>query len=161
MVMTFPAVFGHGIEMNMVPDTVDYESTRMYVMVPEISMKMSNVIDDDEGFWICYPIPSESGKSGVLVIDYSVMNRNYLKYTNDYDMELWNTFNRNDVGSRCFMKNGLFYRIDRYEDGLEVFYSEIDADMVETMNETMRSIYKRPRTSSDAPPNVCRRTVRH
>ena len=104
MIMTLPAVYGHNIEMTMVSDTIDYENTRLFVMVPEISMKMSNVIVDDEGIWICYPFPSESGKTGVLVIDYSVMNMNYLKNTKDYDIELWNTFNRNDVGSRCFKK---------------------------------------------------------
>lgn len=154
MIMTFYEAFGHGNEIDMVPDTIDYEGTRMYIMVPEISKKMSNVIDDDEGFWICYPIPSESGKPGALIIDYSVMNRNYLKYTQDYDIELWNTFNRNDVGSRCFKKNGLFYRIDRYEDGLEVFYSDVDAAMVETMNETFKSIYRNPKINSDAPPDI-------
>lgn len=154
MIMTFYEAFGRGNEIDMVPDTIDYEGTRMYIMVPEISKKMSNVIDDDEGFWICYPIPSESGKPGALIIDYSVMNRNYLKYTQDYDIELWNTFNRNDVGSRCFKKNGLFYRIDRYEDGLEVFYSDVDAAMVETVNETFKSIYRNPKTNSDAPPDI-------
>lgn len=160
MIMTFSAMYGQGIGLNMVPDTVDYESTRMYFMVPEISMKMSNVIEDDEGFWICYPVPSKFGKPGVLVIDCSVMNRNYLKYTKDYDMELWNTFNRNDVGSRCFKKNGLFYRIDRYEDGLEVFYTDVGADMVETMNETMRSLLRKPKINSDPPLNVLKRRVK-
>lgn len=154
MIMTFYEAFGRGNEIDMVPDTINYERTRMYIMVPEISKKMSNVIDDDDGFWICYPIPSESGKSGTLIVDYSVMNRNYLKYTQNYDMELWNTFNRNDVGSRCFKKNGLFYRIDRYEDGLEVFCSDVDAAMVETMNETFKSIYRIPKTNSDAPPDI-------
>lgn len=102
--MTLSVTYGQSIEMTMVPDTIEYEGTRMFVMVPEISMKRSHIIDDDEGFWISYPIPSESGKSGILVIDYSVMNRNYLKSTKDYDIELWNTFNRNGVGSRCLRK---------------------------------------------------------
>lgn len=155
--MTFPTAYGHCTEMSMLPDTVDYENTRMYIMVPEISIKMSNVIADNEGFWICYPVPSESGKPAILVIDYSVLNRNYLKYTEDYDMELWNTFNRNDVGSRCFRKNGLFYRIDRYEDGLEVFYSDVSADVFATMNEIMRSIYRVNKKNSDPPLNVLKR----
>ena len=33
-----------------------------------------------------------------------------------------------------FKKDGLFYRIDKYEYGLEVFYSDVDTDMVEIIN---------------------------
>ena len=157
MILTFPVVYGQDFHLAMVKDTIDYESTRMYIMVPEVAMKMSNIISDDEGFWICYPIPMEYGKPGVLVVDYSVMNRNALKFTKDYDIELWNTFDGNNIGSRCFMKDGLFYRIDRYEDGLEVFYSDVNADLVQAMNETMKSIFRKPKNESDQPLTVRRR----
>ena len=156
MILTFPVIYGQDGYVSMVNDTVDYESTRMYIMVPEVSMKMSNEISDDEGFWIGYSIPAEYGKPGIMVIDYSVMNRNSLRFTKDYDVELWNTFDGDSVGSRCFMKDGLFYRIDRYEDGLEVFYSDVNTDMVEVVNEAMKSIHRKPKNESDHPLTVGR-----
>lgn len=154
-------LFGQCVSFDMVPDTIDYENTRMYITVPDISLKMSDIIIDDEGFWIYYPIPVETDKPSVLIIDYSVMNTNYMINTKDYDIELWNTFNRNSVGSRCFIKNNLFYRIDRYEDGLEIYYTDVDDNMVNLLNETMRSIYKKNKNNSDVPLDTTKKRIRH
>lgn len=150
-------MYGQRSLLNMVPDTIDYENTRMYIEVPEISQIMSSLIEDDEGFWICFPIPLESEKWGVLTIDYSVMNRNFIKYTEDFDIELWNTFDKNGVGSRCYKKDGLFYRIDRYEDGLEIFYQDIDGSTIDIVNDIMKSIFRRPKDVLDKQLSVKRR----
>ena len=154
-------LFGQHVSFDMVTDTIDYEKTRMYIKVPEISLKMSNIIIDDEGFWIYYPLPVETDKPSVLIIDYSVMNINYMIDTKDYDIELWNTFNRNSVGSRCFIKNNLFYRIDRYEDGLEIYYTDVDGNMVDLLNETMNSVYKKPKNYSYLLIDITKKRIKH
>lgn len=150
-------ILAQNVTVNMITDTIDYDSTRMYIEIPELSRKLSNIITDDEGFWICFPLLGDSCIRGTLIIDYSVMNRNSLIDTKDYDVELWNTFNRNFIGSRSFIKNDLFYRIDRYEDGLQVFYIDVNQDMVEAVNNAMQSIYKRPRFSTDSPVKIKRK----
>lgn len=161
MIITSFRISAQGVSVNMVPDTIDYENTRMYIEVPEISRKLSQILTDDEGFWIFFPIPGDSIKRGMLSVDYSVMNRNYLIETKDYDVEHWNTFNRNYVGYRCFMKNWLFYRIDRYEDGLEVFYTDVEENMVDVVNQAMKSICKKPRNVSDPPLSIKRKCSRN
>ncbi len=139
---------GNELQHEFFRDTVDYERTRMFIDIPNISEGKSGYIEDDEGFSRYYLLPSESGKICAIIIDYSVMNRNYLIDTEDFDIELWNTFNKNSVGSRCFKKNNLYYRIDRFEDGLEVFCMDVDAKLMDLVNKTFRSIYKKPRNNS-------------
>lgn len=151
--------FAYCTSYNIINDTIDYERTRMYIEVPEISVTMSSMIIDCEGSWICYPILQEDKKNGIIVIDYSVMNKNYLYETEDYDIELWNTLNKNLVGSRCFKKDGLYYRIDRFTDGLEIFYIDIADDYFDLTNKVMRSIYKTKLKDSDPPLNKGKRKI--
>lgn len=153
------STFAHCASYIMLNDTIDYERTRMYLEVPELSVCMSSHIMDCEGSWICYPIPQEGEKTGILVVDYSVMNKNYLFETDDYDIELWNTINKNKVGSRCFKKDGLNYRIDRFADGLEIFYIDIADNYFDLINKVMKSVYKTQLKESDPPLNKHKRKI--
>ncbi|MDE6018836.1 MAG: hypothetical protein K2G85_08505 [Muribaculaceae bacterium] len=127
--------------------------------VPEQSCQTSTYIYDDEGFWIIYPIFPNSNKIASLTVNYSVMNKNYLYDTEDYDDELWNCLNINQIGSRCFKKNGLFYRIDRFEDGLEIFYIDIDNNNFYMANEIIRSVSKLAKSEKDIPLNKNKRKI--
>lgn len=149
----------HGESFKMIGDTIDCQDTRMYLDVPDISMRMSTLIVDSEGFWVCYPIPQGNNNPGALIVDDSVMNINSLLETQDYDIELWNTFNKNGVGSRCFKKKGLNYRIDRFSDGLEIFYIDITDDNFDLVNQIIKSVYRSPRKDSDPPLNKDKRKI--
>lgn len=151
--------FAYCSSFKMTSDTIDYQNVRLYLEVPEISVAMSTLIRDSEGSWICYPIPQENEKPGILVIDDSVMNKNYLLETEEYDIELWNTFNKNMVGSRCFRKDGLNYRIDRFSDGLEIFYIDIADNYFDILNKVMKSVYKTLKKGSDSPLDNSKRKI--
>lgn len=141
----------------MLPDTIDYERTRLFINVPENSLKLSGQINGEEGFWVYYLFPFKCDIPGILTIDYTVMNRNRLLYTDKYDEELWNTLNRNNVGSRCFKRNNKFFRIDKFEDGLEIYYENINEEFLEEANAVINSVLKKPLKPTDPPLNPHKR----
>lgn len=124
-------------------DTIDFSSIRRRVFfeMPANSIKISTEILDCEGVVVIYPLFLSPEKFAPITIDCSVMNRNHLIYTDDIDLELWNTFNRNNIGSRCFIKNGLYYRVDRYYEGLEIYYNDLPEELLDLANKIMKSVY--------------------
>lgn len=151
--------YAESLSYKLETDTIDYQRTRMYIDIPEISIKMSSLITDCEGFWTCFPIPQNNANPGVLIVDYSVMNINHLLNTKEYDREIWNTLNGNNIGSRCFIKDSLFYRIDKYADGLEIFYENITSEYFDLLNQSMKSVYKTLKKDSDPPLNFRKRKI--
>lgn len=123
-------------------DTIDYGSKRMYLDVPEISISSSNLIimQSDEGFIVVYPFIDEHMRFCSLSIDYTIWTYNKYIFTNDFDEELWNTLNDCHVGSRCFIKDGLYYRVDRFSDGLEIYYEHVPKDLFNVINKIIKSI---------------------
>lgn len=134
---------------NMLQDTIDYDNTRLYIDIPNQAYRFSKEISDCEGFVVMYPLKSESGHIGILTVDYSVMNDNQLVKTTIVDKELWNTFNRNHTGSRSFIRDGQYYRIDRFSDGLEIYYTGITKDLVNLANDILSSVKTKKRTKDD------------
>lgn len=144
------SIFGQGNENNNVnKDTIDYENNRLYLQIPADVIHNSAEIHNCEGFAVMYPLVSANNIIGILTVDYSVMNFNHLINTKDVDKELWNTFNNNHVGSRAFMKNGLFNRVDRFSDGLEIYYTNISEDLLDMANGILRSVYIKKKTIYD------------
>lgn len=130
-------------------DTIDYENNRLYIQIPANIIHNSAEVHDSEGFVVMYPLISANHVVGVLTVDYSVMNSNHLISTQNIDIELWNTFNNNLVGSRAFTRNGLFNRIDRFSDGLEIYYTNISEDLLDTANDILKSVYIKRKTIYD------------
>lgn len=134
-------------------DTIDYEQKRMYIEVPIHSILTSGLFSHDEGFMIVYAFLNEEKQICTLTVDYSVMTYNHVLGEDSYDKELWNTFNKNIIGSRCYIKNGRYYRVDRFSDGLEIYYENVPADLVETVDAVMKSVLITQRRKDDQPLN--------
>lgn len=132
-------------------DTIDYGNKRLILEVPEFSLKNSAIIDDSEGLWITYPFLSDKEQLCGVVIEYSGINFPSLLYTKDYDIELWNTLNKSWTGSRCYKKNGLYYRIDSFDDGLRIYYEDVPEDLINTFDSILKSVFKKYKTPSDKP----------
>lgn len=145
--------FGYDGWNYMQQDTIDDYSSckRIFVNMPSNSIKFSTMIIDCEGFVIIYPLLSSNGNVCPLTIDCSVMNNNRLIRTKNVDYELWNTFNRDNVGSRCFIKDGLYNRVDRYKDGYEVYFTDVPQDIFEMANSIIGSIKTKVKTTEDKP----------
>ena len=134
------------------PDTIDLDSRkRLYFEMPEYSIKFSTQVYDCHGFVVMFPWLTSSDNIAAFAVDKTVMNRNWLIYTDDVDTELWNTFNKDHVGSRCFIKNGLYYRVDEYYGGCQIYYQDVPEELFDMANDIMRSVYTRPVKEGDPP----------
>lgn len=136
---------------TIVPDTIDYNRTRLFLEAPLLSIKSSTLNYGAEGFAILYPFVSPSGKTCCLCIDDVRMQELKFLHENDFDKELWNTFDQENIGSISYVKNGLYYRYDRFLDGLIIYYEEVPEDMREVLEKVMKSIKKSPQKPDDKP----------
>jgi len=148
-------------DKTLQPDTIDDYSSgkRIFINLPEKSIKYSTEIYDCEGFIIMYPLFTSSGNVSPFTVDCSVMNRNGLIYTEDIDTELWNTFNGDNIGSRCFIKNGLYNRVDRYYDGVEIYYTDLPDILFKQANIIMKSFKTKVKKEDDIPLNRNKRKI--
>lgn len=78
---------------------------------------------------------------------------------NNIDKELWNTLNRGKIGSRCFIKDGLYNRVDTFVDGIIIYYENVPEDMKELLNEILKSIDMRLKLPEDKNINEYKRTI--
>ncbi|MDE6552326.1 MAG: hypothetical protein K2K98_05115 [Muribaculaceae bacterium] len=143
---------------NIMPDTIDYNRTRLFLEAPQLSIKYSSLSYCAEGFAIGYPIISPSGEKSSLWVDDIRMHHLESMYETDIDQELWNTFNQDFVGSRCYIKNGLYYRFDRFRDGLIIYYEAVPKEMRNVADNIMKSVKTRPQKSDDNPLDRNKRT---
>lgn len=142
----------------IVTDTIDYNRTRLFIEVPNLSLKHSSLNYCAEGFAIAYPIVSPSGKVCSLWVDDIAMPHLALMFETDIDKELWNTFNQDHVGSRCYVKNGLYYRYDRFRDGLIIYYEDVPEELLDVVDNIMKSVKTRPQKPDDKPLDHNKRT---
>lgn len=145
-------------EYELVRDTIDYENKRLYIDIPESSMKFATKFITCEGFSVDYPIIGDQFPPGVLSVDYSFMKHTYI-LDEECDVELWNTINRNYIGSRSYIKNDKYFRIDRYADGLEVFYSNVPQNLVNKANHILNSIFIELKNETSPPLDEKKRKI--
>jgi len=131
---------------------------RIYLQAPSISIKKSQIFDfNGEGIGYYFPLPDNDLLIPGLFIE-DVVNTQYsMLNTKDFDVELWNTLNRNLVGSRCFIKNGLYNRIDRFYGGLVIYYENIPKHKKDLANMIIQSIYIKTKYLNDPPLNESKR----
>lgn len=149
--ISFAAAQGRNFSDNIMPDTIDYNRTRLFLEAPQLSIKLSTLNYGAEGFAILYPFVSPSGKKCVLCVDDVHMQQLNFLYETDFDTELWNTFNQDNVGSRCYIKDGLYYRYDRFQDGLIINYEAVPEDMRDVVEKVMKSVKTHPQKPDDKP----------
>lgn len=144
---------------NIQTDTIDYGSKRLYLDVPEYSILNSGLFSHHEGFMVAYGFINEERQICTLTVDYSVMTYNHVLGEQSYDKELWNTFNKSHIGSRCYIKDGKYYRVDRFQDGLEIYYEHVPVDLVDSINAIMKSVEITHRDNNAPPLNCGKRRI--
>lgn len=146
-------VFGYDEWKHLQEDTIEYypSGVRILIKLPINSIKFSTEVYDCEGFVVIYPLFSSTGKVCPLTIDCSVMNNNRMIRSMDVDSVLWNTFNRDKIGSRCYIKHGLYNRIDRYQDGYEIYFTDVPKDIFQHANQILNSVKTIVKKSGDSP----------
>lgn len=137
-------------------DTIHFNSRRLILNLPERSIERSTqYIFKGEGMGMCYPLRVSFNNEGscrmeVLMID-QIVNTSYdrLVFNKDLDVELWNTFNMDNLGSRCFIKDGKYSRIDALRFGIVVYYENLSPEMSEIANQIIKSISTNPSESME------------
>lgn len=133
-------------------DTFDISNYRIYIDVPELSLQHSNsyvVYAHGEG--IIYPLMAE-GNIGKFITIESVVDTSYDMFrSKDLDLELWNTFNKDWFGSRCYMKNDRFYRIDQLPGNIIIMYENLPKEAAEAADKIIKSIHVERKTKSSIP----------
>lgn len=146
--------FGQTMEPDntLIADTIDFGNKRLTLAMPQISVEKSQFFNFN-GEGVAYHFPLFTGKCIIpgLCFTYIANNRNNLLNTDIFDTELWNTLNSNLVGSRCFVKNNLYTRIDHYYNGLTIYYMDLPKEMAERANAIMKSICIKQKQPNDTP----------
>ncbi len=130
-----------------IADTIDFSPARVFLSVPESSLRHSREqIFEGHGKSIYYPLKYTLDSEGiwnpqVIFIEHIVTtSHDRLINKDSIDMELWNTFNSGSRGSRSYICNGLYSRIDILEGGIAVFYEDLTPQMAEIANQIINSI---------------------
>lgn len=129
-----------------VEDTIDFSFARVFISAPELSVKYSREqIFDGHGKSVYYPLKYTSTKqeiweTQVLYIEYITMTSyDSLVTTDSIDIELWNTFNSSHRGSRCYLKDGNYTRIDILDPGIVMSYENLESHMAILANQIINS----------------------
>lgn len=152
--MLFFFSFGQTVLYNseFKKDTFDINNYRIYIDVPELSIKHSNyyvVYAHGEG--ICYPLMAEGNRGKFIIIE-SVADTSYDMFdSKDFDYELWNTFNKDWFGSRCYINNGRYYRIDKLPGNIIIIYEDLSKEAAKTADKIIKSIHIESKTKSSIP----------
>ena len=134
--------------INWVTDTIDYSGYRIVFNAPDYSA--DNSLEQCEYHGCSYFFPLRGNTyTYLLVISFLRMTQWTIASTMDFDSELWNTFGDGYEGSRCFIKDNMYSRIDRYENGMVMIYSDIPYDVAEIANKIFDSVVIRRKTESD------------
>lgn len=139
--------------LELKKDTFDIDNYRVYIDAPEVSIKSSvSFVVRGHGTGIVYPIIDEKEKriNGLLTIE-SVGDTEYDMFTTTtYDEELWNTLGKDWVGSRCYVYEGKFYRIDSLH-GFIIYYENLPKNAHKIADKIIDSIHVEKKTE-----NSCR-----
>ena len=138
--------FGQLHEANFVPDTIDFNNQRFKFLVPEESVAKSIKACDGHGCIYYFPL---SDKNEGITFANLVMTEFDFEDSMEYDSELWNCFDEHNNGSRGYVVNDHYYRIDKYEDGTIVFYSNLSYQAAQIANRVMNSVIVRRKIATD------------
>jgi len=132
------------------PDTIDFGGYRIFFNAPEISIKNSFKGCEYHGCIYIFPLIHENTIKTVT-FSFLSMTQWDIENTKDFDDELWNTMDLKLNGSRCFVKDGLYSRIDRFENVMTVFYTNLPYDFMLEANKIINSIHIRIKQEKDTP----------
>ncbi|MDE6379559.1 MAG: hypothetical protein K2L11_03730 [Muribaculaceae bacterium] len=130
-----------------ISDTIDFSPARILLSVPESSVRHSREqIIKGHGKSIYFPLQYALDDHGiwhlqVVYIEHIVMTSyERLVHNDSIDTELWNSFNIESRGSRSYIRNGLYTRIDILESGIVIFYEDLDPNIAEIANRIIKSV---------------------
>lgn len=130
-----------------ITDTIDFFPARVILSVPESSVRHSREqIFKGHGKIIYYPLKYILDREGIwnvqiVYIEYLVMTSyDRLIKRDSIDVELWNSFNSGLSGSRSYICNGLYTRIDILECGIVVYYENLEPHMAEIANRIIKTV---------------------
>lgn len=133
---------------NWVNDTIDFSSRRVFLSAPELSVKYSiEYIAKGEGKSVYFPLRYDIGVDSLYTIEAlyidCIVNTSYdrMMIPNTIDIELWNTFNKDHVGSRCYLNNNKYNRIDLLFPGIVIYYEGLSKDVAEIADKIIQSIH--------------------
>ena len=135
-------------DSRWVADTLGFNTKAIVLSIPEKSIELSSEqIFKGEGNSYIYPLKisfTNEGKWNVesLVIE-QIVNTSYerLIYNDNFDIVLWDTFNQDYEGSRCYIDSGRYTRIDILSSRLAVVYENLSPEMAEIANRIISTIY--------------------
>lgn len=150
MILSHLNIFAKNTSNELIADTIDYNNYRIIFNAPEYSIDNSLKICEYHGCSYYFPL-RENHPTYALTFSFLVMTQWDLASTTDFDIELWNTFGEGFEGSRCFVKNNMYYRIDQYENGVVIFYSNIPLKIAAIANKIIDSVAIRKKNKNDSP----------
>lgn len=135
-------------DSKWVTDTLIFNNREIALSLPEKSIELSTEqIFKGEGKSLIYPLQVSLTKEGqwnieTLVIE-QIVTTSYKRMiaNSEIDDELWNTFNQDYEGSRCYVLSGKYSRIDILSSGLVVVYENLSQDMAEIANRIISTIH--------------------
>ena len=128
-------------------DTINLNSSRVIYKAPEITIRLSiEYIAKGEGISLFLPLNytvCDTGKVNIeaLFIE-QIVNTSYerIKENENIDYVLWNTFNSNNKGSKCYVSDNLYYRFDVLPSGVVVYYEGLSLGMSMVADKIIKSI---------------------
>ena len=130
-----------------IADTIDFSPARVLLSAPECSVRHSREqIIKGHGKSVYYPLQYVKDNQGtwhlqVVHMEHIVMtSHERLVHKDSIDTELWNTFNSDLRGSRSYICNGLYTRIDIIESGIVIFYENLEPHMADIANYIINSV---------------------
>ena len=128
-------------------DTLTFNTKAIVLSIPEKSIELScEQIFKGEGNSFIYPLKisfTSEGKWNVetLVIE-QIVNTSYerLISNGNVDIELWNTFNHDYEGSRCYITSELYTRIDILSSGLVIVYENLSPEIAKIADRIISTI---------------------
>ena len=132
----------------VVEDTIDFATGRVFISVPQLSVKMSREqIIEGHGKSIYYPLKYTLNNHGnwrmqVLFIEYiSMSSYDRFIHNDSIDIELWNSFPcMNRGGSRCYLNDGVYTRIDILDPGIVIYYENLEPEIAAVANRIIDTV---------------------
>lgn len=134
-------------DSTWIADTIDFSPARILLSAPESSVRHSREqIIKGHGKSVYYPLRYVKDSQGIwhlqVVYMEHIVTTSYerLVYKDSVDKELWNSFNSESRGSRSYICNGLYTRIDILESGIVIFYEDLEPRMADIANRIIKSV---------------------
>lgn len=132
---------GQNCDRQFIQDTINIENYRVFLSAPKYSIDNSSFASEYHGSIYVFPLSDQFPYISGLVLTLLHMTQWDMAYASEFDLELWNTITEtNSIGSRCYIKDGLFSRIDIYKGGIVAFYSNMKYEKAMLGNEIINTI---------------------